>query len=558
MDENDTLELSAEMADLATDKKYQPVLVSRTSSKAEDDEDSLVPSELETIKDPRRYLRALKMSRKKKEIVPWLPPFSLTTQDAFGIEHTYQLTSLSRLFILFDDAQSSIVGKYLNFVFLLAVIIATIFLVVGTLPDVKQSHSPCPSEFIACNNEAQCPGKLICEPHAPAWFEDVQLSCNIVFCLDYFVRILLVPWVPPRLTRTLAEFDLELPSSMTVDDLDPDLRDKLVNMPDPQLQPWTKFYRYCRQPMNVIDLVAVAPFIVELFPVQLAFGTGFIRMLRLARVFRIFKIGKNNVYMVLLGSTLSKSLPALMLMGFFLALGVIIFGSTMYFIESGTYTYDATYRGEYIREDLYGVKNEETPFTSIPISFYWAITTSTTVGYGDLYPTTAPGRLVCIISTFCAMIVLALPISVIGNNFNREYDNVRSGKVQCLFIQHLSTNFLYHGAEFSFVSNFSAVYILTNSSHPLPSCQVDVVVESCTDLLRIYSTDTKLYSQEELVELKRKRAWAILTIAQYNLSRIKVEFLANINFKQKIDPPPLALFLRYVQRFLNTLLPPFF
>ena len=172
MDENDTLELSAEMADLATDKKYQPVLVSRTSSKAEDDEDSLVPSELETIKDPRRYLRALKMSRKKKEIVPWLPPFSLTTQDAFGIEHTYQLTSLSRLFILFDDAQSSIVGKYLNFVFLLAVIIATIFLVVGTLPDVKQSHSPCPSEFIACNNEAQCPGKLICgirSTHVLSW-----------------------------------------------------------------------------------------------------------------------------------------------------------------------------------------------------------------------------------------------------------------------------------------------------------------------------------------------------------------------------------------------------
>merc|ERR1711953_441923 len=65
------------------------------------------------------------------------------------------------------------------------------------------------------------------------------------------------------------------------------------------------------------------------------------------------------------------------------------------------------------------------PFESIPHSFWWALVTATTVGYGDVSPTTLPGRITAGIAMIWSLCVLALPIGVIGDNFGRvweEYD----------------------------------------------------------------------------------------------------------------------------------------
>lgn len=149
---------------------------------------------------------------------------------------------------------------------------------------------------------------------------------------------------------------------------------------------------------------------------------GIVRVLRLARMLRIFKASKYNEGSTLLSSTIWRSIPALSLLFFFTALGVVLFGSLIFFMEGGDFKVTEDFpSGAYLRNGLLD-DLEETPYTSIPVACYWVIVTATTVGFGDLYPTSAGGRLVAVVCMYIGLLVLALPITVVGSNFSRVYE----------------------------------------------------------------------------------------------------------------------------------------
>eukprot|EP00293_Proteomonas_sulcata_P019426 CAMPEP_0184291928 /NCGR_PEP_ID=MMETSP1049-20130417/3799_1 /TAXON_ID=77928 /ORGANISM="Proteomonas sulcata, Strain CCMP704" /LENGTH=284 /DNA_ID=CAMNT_0026599507 /DNA_START=27 /DNA_END=877 /DNA_ORIENTATION=- len=104
----------------------------------------------------------------------------------------------------------------------------------------------------------------------------------------------------------------------------------------------------------------------------------------------------------------------------FLVMGVILFGSAIYFVEE---------QSSCPISDP-GCSNS---FVSIPHSMWWAIITLTTVGYGDEVPVTGLGKLVASLCVVVGVIMLGGPISVMSSTFGEKYAETQ--KMQLLLKQ---------------------------------------------------------------------------------------------------------------------------
>jgi voltage-gated potassium channel len=71
-------------------------------------------------------------------------------------------------------------------------------------------------------------------------------------------------------------------------------------------------------------------------------------------------------------------------------------------------------------------------FSSIPAAGWWAAQTLTSVGYGDLVPTTAPGQFLAVFAMFLGIATFAIPIAIIGAGFTEAFEARRGGKGQAV------------------------------------------------------------------------------------------------------------------------------
>ncbi|KPP68651.1 hypothetical protein Z043_112652 [Scleropages formosus] len=171
---------------------------------------------------------------------------------------------------------------------------------------------------------------------------------------------------------------------------------------------------FVRNALNIIDFVAILPFYLEVGLSGLSSKAakdvlGFLRVVRFVRILRIFKLTRHFVGLRVLGHTLRASTNEFLLLIIFLALGVLIFATMIYYAERiGAKPNDPR-------------ASEHTHFKNIPIGFWWAVVTMTTLGYGDMYPQTWSGMLVGALCALAGVLTIAMPVPVIVNNFGMYY-----------------------------------------------------------------------------------------------------------------------------------------
>ena len=160
--------------------------------------------------------------------------------------------------------------------------------------------------------------------------------------------------------------------------------------------------------LAVVDILAILPDYIELLVYSVnpelqkdVTAVQYISILRVVRVLRIFRLIRHVPGLWILVYTLRASVSELMLLFWFLVLGVLVFSSLIYFVDD---------RGQ---------------FKDIPEGFWWSLITMTTVGYGDMYPKTLIGKLVGSLCAISGVLMIGFTVPALVNNFMLYYSHVQ-------------------------------------------------------------------------------------------------------------------------------------
>jgi len=161
-------------------------------------------------------------------------------------------------------------------------------------------------------------------------------------------------------------------------------------------RPFLGRLRFMVTPMALIDLVAILPFLIPYSGTDLR-SVRAIRLLRMLRVFKFSRYSRGvHVMLEVLRARREELVAAL---GMLITL-LIVAATVVYFAE---------------RND------QPDAFSSIPVAMWWGIATLTTVGYGDIYPITALGRIFGSVVAVGGLLLVALPTGIMGAGFVEEF-----------------------------------------------------------------------------------------------------------------------------------------
>ncbi|XP_078333868.1 potassium voltage-gated channel protein Shaw-like isoform X5 [Crassostrea virginica] len=164
---------------------------------------------------------------------------------------------------------------------------------------------------------------------------------------------------------------------------------------------------FLKAPVNIIDIIATLSFYLDFMLTKLKQENDILEFFSIIRIMRLCKLTRHSAGLKILIHTFKASAKELVLLVFFLVLGIVIFAALIFYAERIQY-------------------NPENDFTSIPVGLWWAIVTMTTVGYGDMTPKTYVGMFVGALCALLGVLTIALPVPVIVSNFALFYSHTQA------------------------------------------------------------------------------------------------------------------------------------
>lgn len=178
--------------------------------------------------------------------------------------------------------------------------------------------------------------------------------------------------------------------------------------------------QFFKGPLNIIDFVAISPYYVSLIfseddsneeddrPSSNTYleKVGLVlRVLRALRILYVMRLARHSLGLQTLGLTVRRCTREFGLLLLFLCVAVTLFSPLVYLAENES--------GKVLE------------FTSIPASYWWAIISMTTVGYGDMVPRSVPGQMVALSSILSGILIMSFPATSIFHTFSHSYSELR-------------------------------------------------------------------------------------------------------------------------------------
>lgn len=147
---------------------------------------------------------------------------------------------------------------------------------------------------------------------------------------------------------------------------------------------------------GMVDILAIIPFYL---PLMVSIDSRFLRVLRLLRVVNIVKAGRHSRAIKTLLKVIRSVSTEVSVTLFASVVTVVFAGMLMYYAE-----HDA----------------QPEVFSNMTQSIWWAVATLTTIGYGDIYPITALGKLIASLLAFVGIGLVAIPAGLISAAYIEE------------------------------------------------------------------------------------------------------------------------------------------
>ena len=170
--------------------------------------------------------------------------------------------------------------------------------------------------------------------------------------------------------------------------------------------------KFIKSPMGVVDLIAILPFYI---PFLIAMDMRFIRILRVVRLLRVLKLNRHSQSLNIIGNIFYEKRSELA-MTIFVTFVLLLVSSTI----------------------MYNLEHTEQPekFSDVISTFWWAIATLTTVGYGDVYPKTGWGQFMGGIIALLGVGLVALPTGILSASFIEAMEKRKNKKKPFKFCPH--------------------------------------------------------------------------------------------------------------------------